>query len=104
MILRSSETLKATKNRGRRTKQINRPPSTGEISFIDAETNRPRHMQKDAFERELKRIHNHLENTLKDIQTIGKYSLKEIEFSVGVSAGFIVVTVNGGITLRYALP
>ena len=100
-------TVASTKNRKssrqRKLKQI-QPPATDEISFIDVETNRPHHMKKDAFERELKRIHDHLQNTLKDIETIGKYALKEIEFSVGVSAGFIVVTVQGGKTLRYALP
>ncbi|MGB6527018.1 MAG: hypothetical protein WBF33_02825 [Candidatus Nitrosopolaris sp.] len=71
---------------------------------MDIETNRRHHMKKGNFEQELKRIHDHLQSILNNIGTIGKYSLKEIEFSVGVSAGFIVVTVQGGITLRYAMP
>jgi uncharacterized FlaG/YvyC family protein len=94
---------KKTSSRGLKTKQT-RAPVDDEISFMDIETNRSHHIKKGDFEQELKRIHDHLQSILNNIGTIGKYSLKEIEFSVGVSAGFIVVTVQGGITLRYAMP
>jgi hypothetical protein len=76
-------------------------PGPDEISFIDVRTNELRHMKKGAFEDELKKIHDHLQNVLRDIEKLGNYTLKEIEFSVGVSAGFIIVTVQGGITIRY---
>jgi hypothetical protein len=74
------------------------------IRFTDARTKKIRFFKKKDFETELKKIYDTITATLPKIGKIGKYQLKDIELSVGVSGNFVVVTVEGGITLRYSYP
>ena len=76
-------------------------PEADEISFIDATTNDRCDICTVRWEDELKKIHGHIENALKDIEKLANYTLNELDFSVGVSAGIVGATLHGGITLRY---
>ncbi len=58
-------------------------------------------LKKDDFEKELKKIYEQISNTVSEIEKMEKYQLNEIEISVGASGGFLVLTVEGGILLRY---
>jgi hypothetical protein len=74
------------------------------VSFADVKTKQIRSLKRKDFEAELKKIYDTISATLPRIGKLGKYELKDIELSVGVSGNFVVVTVEGGIVLRYSLP
>jgi hypothetical protein len=74
------------------------------IPFSDAKNKDVLLFRKKDFEEELKKIYNKILAILPSVQKLGQYSLHEIELSVGVSGGILVVTVEGGITLRYSVP
>ena len=74
------------------------------IPFTDAKNRDVLLFRKKDFEEELKKIYNKILSILPSVQKLGQYSLNEIELSVGVSGGILVVTVEGGITLRYSIP
>ncbi len=42
-----------------------------------------------------------LQDSAKRLENIGDYGLEEIEIRLGVSAGLVVVTLEGGISLLY---
>ncbi len=74
----------------------------GKIAFYDAKTRRVKSFRKDRFREELEKVATMLKDALAGFEKIGNYSLDEIEISLGVTAGYVVVTVEGGISLRYA--
>jgi hypothetical protein len=77
--------------------------SSQDIGFADARTKDVSFFRRKDFEAELKKIYAAITAALPSIRKLGDYELKDIELSVGVSGDFVVVTVEGGITLRYSL-
>jgi hypothetical protein len=71
------------------------------IPFSDVQSKRVHLFKKKDFEEELKKIYDRIVGTLPQLEKMGNYALEEIEISVGVSGGILVLTVQGGITLRY---
>ena len=86
--------------------QMNKPLVLKEevIPFTDAKSRDVLLFRRKDFEEELKKIYNKILTTLPSVQKLGQYSLHEIELSVGVSGGILVLTVEGGVTLRYSIP
>lgn len=74
------------------------------IAFYDLEAREVRRIPKDKFGQQLDRVIATLKASMAKAKTIEDYSLKTIDLTLGVSAGIVVVTVQGGITLHYEGP
>jgi hypothetical protein len=74
------------------------------IPFTDARTKEKFELNQKDFDEELRKIYEKVSKVVSKIEKLGKYQLQEIEISIGVSSGVLVVTVEGGIALRYSLP
>ncbi len=70
------------------------------IAFYDLKTKGVRAFRKDKFREQLDRVVTALQDSAKRPERIGEYRLEEIEIRLGVSAGLVVVTLEGGISLR----
>ena len=68
---------------------------------LTAKTHSVRAFRKDTFREPLDRVVTTLQDSAKRLERIGDYRLEEIEIRLGVSAGRVVVTLEGGISLRY---
>jgi Skp family chaperone for outer membrane proteins len=72
------------------------------IAFHDANTKQVYFLKRKNFEEELQKIYDKISSALTRVQKIGNYQLNEIEISVGMSSGILVLTLEGGITFRYS--
>jgi hypothetical protein len=96
-----SQTLANQKKTSSRGKKKPRLMTQETIPFSDVQSKRVHLFKKKDFEEELKKIYDRIVGTLPQLEKMGNYGLEEIEISVGVSGGILVLTVQGGITLRY---
>jgi Skp family chaperone for outer membrane proteins len=71
-------------------------------AFHDANTKQVYFLKRKNFEEELQKIYDKISSALTRVQKIGNYQLNEIEISVGMSSGILVLTLEGGITFRYS--
>jgi hypothetical protein len=71
------------------------------ITLVDIQTGEPVTFARVDFEKKLVQFKNLLAKSLDKIATINDYSLDTIQLSIGVSAGWLVVTFEGGVTLVY---
>lgn len=55
------------------------------------------------FQEKLDEEINTVKKSLGTISSIGKYHLSSFEITVGVTAGLVIVTLEGGLTLHYDL-
>jgi hypothetical protein len=74
------------------------------IMIEDYKTKEICELSRRDFQEKLDEVINTVKKALGTINTIGKYQLKSFEITVGVTAGFVIVTLEGGITLNYELP
>ena len=51
----------------------------------------------------LQKFYDKISSALTRVQKIGNYQLNEIEISLVMSSGILVLTLEGGITLRYSI-
>ena len=71
------------------------------IPFADLETRHIEFLTAGKIENDLVNIRKRLEKILQNVDKVGAYGLDEISISVGVSAGNVVLTVEGGVTLTF---
>jgi hypothetical protein len=84
-------------------KRKQRSPNETAIAMVDTKTKEVYFLGKKDIEKEVKKIHTRLGEILPHITKLGEFGLNEIELNVGIGGGIIVLTVEGGITLRYTL-
>lgn len=72
-----------------------------EIAFYDLKTRGIKRIRKDKFSAQLDKVIATLKASLDKAGKIDNFSLESIDISLGVSAGIVVVTVEGGIGLHY---
>jgi hypothetical protein len=77
---------------------------TDTIPFSDSKTREIYFLNRKDLEEELEKLYNKISGALVKVEKIGKYELNQIELSVGISGGILVLTVEGGITLKYSVP
>jgi hypothetical protein len=96
------------KNKGPRSKRNKEIPAVTRkgdvIPFTDQKTKAVYFLSRKDFGERLNEIYERIKDTISRAEKLGKYELDEIEISVGVSGGILVLNVQGGITLRYSLP
>jgi hypothetical protein len=67
--------------------------------FLDHDSNQIKTFEKDSLENELDRIAKSLEIHFEKLEKIGSYELGSIQVSIGVEGDFLVIGLNGGVTL-----
>lgn len=78
--------------------------SKGRIHIVDVQTKQITQLNRKDFQDKLEEIISIVKKALGNMEKIGKYELRSFQISVGVSAGIVIVTLEGGITLNYELP
>jgi len=78
--------------------------SKGHIRIVDVQTKQITQLNRKDFQDKLEEIISIVKKGLGNIEKIGVYELRSFQISVGVSAGIVIVTLEGGITLNYELP
>lgn len=84
-----------------KSKKVKKSAKEEGIPFLDIKTQKVYLLKKKDFEEELEKIYSKISSTLSKFEKLGKYNLDEIDISLGVSGGFVVFSVKGGVTLRY---
>lgn len=77
--------------------------SKGHIRIVDVQTKQITQLNRKDFQDKLEEIIGIVRKALSKIEKIGNYELRSFQISVGVSAGIVIVTLEGGITLNYEL-
>jgi hypothetical protein len=72
------------------------------IPFADQDTKNVEFLSPANIERDLIKIKEKLEKVLQKVDKVGQYGLSEISLSVGVTAGVLALTVEGGVTLTFS--
>lgn len=75
-----------------------------DIAFYDLKAREVRRIPKHKFGEQLDEVIATLKASMAEAKRIEDYSLNTIDLTLGVSAGIVVVTVEGGITLPYEGP
>lgn len=78
--------------------------SKGHIRIVDVQTKQIAQLNRKDFQDKVEEIISIVKKALGRIEKIGNYELKSFQISVGVSAGIVIVTLEGGITLNYEMP
>jgi hypothetical protein len=86
----------------KRTNPAKRPPDSVRVYDIDAK--KVVTLGRKEFEEQIDELYKKMLRVLSRIEKLGKYQLDEIQISIGFTAGVFVVTLEGGIVLRYTLP
>jgi hypothetical protein len=86
----------------KRTNLSKRPPDS--VPVYDINTKKVVVLGREELEEQIDELYKKMLQVLSRIEKLGKYQLQDIEISIGFTAGFFVVTLEGGIVLRYTLP
>jgi len=78
--------------------------SKDSIRIVDVQTKQIAQLNRKDFQDKLEEIISIVKKALGNMEKIGHYELRSFQISVGVSAGIVIVTLEGGITLNYELP
>ena len=73
------------------------------IRIVDVQSKQIAQLNRKDFQEKLEEIISIVKKALIKIEKIGDYELKSFQISVGVSAGIVIVTLEGGITLNYEI-
>jgi hypothetical protein len=87
---------------GKRTNLSKRPPDS--VRVYDIKTKKVVRLRKKELDKQIDELYKKMLQVLSRIEKLGKYQLQDIEISIGFTAGVFVVTLEGGIVLRYTLP
>ncbi len=77
--------------------------SKDQIRIVDVQSKQIAQLNRKDFQEKLEEIISIVKKALVKIEKIGDYELKSFQISVGVSAGIVIVTLEGGITLNYEM-
>ena len=80
------------------------PSNNGYVRIVDVQTKQITELNRKDFQDKLEEIISIAKKSFGKIETIGNYKLKSFQISGGVIAGLVIVSLEGGITLNYALP
>jgi hypothetical protein len=83
--------------------QSNNVKKKESIRIEDYKTKEICELSRRDFQEKLDEVINTVKKSLGTINSIGKYQLKSFEITVGVTAGLVIVTLEGGLTLHYEL-
>jgi hypothetical protein len=73
------------------------------VQVYDINTKKVVALGRKEFEEQIDELYQKMLKVLSGIERLGNYQLDEIEISIGFTAGVFVVTLEGGIVLRYRL-
>lgn len=77
--------------------------SKDQIHIVDVQSKQIAQLNRKDFQEKLEEIISIVKKALVKMEKIGDYELKSFQISVGVSAGIVIVTLEGGITLNYEI-
>jgi hypothetical protein len=86
----------------KRTNLSKIPPDS--VLVYDINTKKVVPLRREELEEQIDELYKKMRKVLSRIEKLGKYQLQEIEISIGFTAGVFVVSLEGGIALRYTLP
>jgi hypothetical protein len=74
------------------------------VLVYDINTKKVVPLRREELEEQIDELYKKMRKVLSRIEKLGKYQLQEIEISIGFTSGVFVVSLEGGIVLRYTLP
>jgi hypothetical protein len=86
----------------KRTNLSKRPPDS--VMVYDIHTKEVVPLGRKDLEEQIDELYKKMLQVLSRIEKLGKYQLQDIEIHIGFSSGVFVVTLEGGIALKYSLP
>jgi hypothetical protein len=76
--------------------------SRDSVPVYDVKTKKVVVLGREEVEEQIDELYEKMLRVLSRIERLGKYQLQDIEISIGFTAGVFVVTLEGGIVLRYS--
>jgi hypothetical protein len=73
------------------------------VPVYDINTKKVVSLGRGEVEDQIDKLYQKMLQVLSRVEKLGNYQLAEIEISIGFAAGVFVVTLEGGVVLRYTL-